>query len=257
MPRGACGMSNAFVRKLRRLADLDDSEISALLSLTAHPRPGRRGDELIREGERPDTVQLMLSGWACRYKLLGDGSRQILAFMLPGDLCDLHVSLLDHMDHSVALLGGAQVATVPVAEIHDVMERYRKIERALWCSTLIDEAILREWLISEGRRSAMQRVSHRLCELRWRLELVGMVARNGEFDLPLSQEDLGDSLGLTSVHTNRTLAKLKDRGLVEISHRKARLTQPERLAEIAGFDPAYLHPCAPASRKAATPPLHG
>jgi CRP-like cAMP-binding protein len=250
-------MPNAFIRKLRRLADLTSSEVSALLDLTSNPQARRRGEELVREGDRPDTIQLMLSGWGCRYKLLDDGSRQILAFLLPGDLCDLHVSLLDHMDHSVALLSNAEVASVPAGEIHGVMERFRKIERALWCSTLVDEAILRQWLIGIGRRSAIERASHRLCELRCRLELVGLVERNGEFDLPLSQEDLADSLGLTSVHVNRTLAKLKGQGLIEVAQRRAKVSQPERLAEIGGFDAAYLRPCAPASKDAARPPLHG
>ena len=249
-------MPNAFVRKLRRLADLRDPEVSALLRLSSDPQSRRRGDDLVCEGDRPEHVQLLLSGWGCRYKLLDDGSRQILAFMLPGDLCDLHVSLLDHMDHSVCLLSNAEVVSVPAGAIHDVMERHRKIERALWCSTLIDEAILRQWLISTGLRSAIERASHRLCELRCRLELVGMVERNGEFDLPLSQEDLGDSLGLTSVHVNRTLAKLKGQGLIEIAHRRAKVKHPDRLAKLAGFDPVYLHPCAPARPDAKAPPLH-
>jgi CRP-like cAMP-binding protein len=250
-------MPNAFVRKLRRFAELGDAEVEALLSVSGAPRQRKRGEDLIRAGDRPDHVQILLSGWGCRYKLLDGGSRQILAFMLPGDLCDLHVSMLDHMDHNVCLLSNAQVLAVPVGEIHAIMERHRKIERALWCSTLIDEAVLREWLVSAGRRAALERVSHRLCELRSRLELVGLVERNGEFDLPVSQEDLADSLGLTGVHVNRTLAKLKEQDLVRIAHRRARVSHPERLAQIAGFDPAYLHPCAPASRQAATPPLHG
>jgi CRP-like cAMP-binding protein len=238
-------MPNAFARKLRRFADFNPEEIAALVAISSDPEPRRRGSDLIRQGDRSDVVQILLSGWACRYKVLDDGRRQILAYLLPGDLCDLHVSLLNQMDHNIGLLSPATVVAIPFRDIHATMERFTKIERAIWCASLADEAILREWLVSVGRRDAIGRVGHRLCELRYRMQEVGLVDRTGEFDLPLSQEDLADSLGLSSVHVNRILTRLRGQGLVLLNRRRLTIAQPERLAELSGFDPSYLHPCAP------------
>ena len=246
-------MPNAFVRKLRRFAKLTDAEVAALLHLSANPVARTRGEELIRQGDRPDRIQILVSGWGCRYKILEDGARQILAYLLPGDLCDIHASLLSQMDHHVVVLSNAEVAAVPVAAVHDAMEHHRRIERAMWCSTLVDEAILREWLVGLGRRESIKRTGHRLCEIRSRLETVGMVDRNGEFEMPLTQQELADSLGLTSVHVNRTMSRLRERGIIEYERRRMRIAQPERLAKISGFDPAYLHPCAPAAASEARP----
>ena len=236
-------MPNAFARKLRRFADFTSEDIAGIVRVSANAETWRRGQDLMRQGERPENVRILLSGWACRYKVLDDGRRQICGFLIPGDMCDLHVSLLNHMDHNIGLLARARVATVPAAEMHALMERHRRVERALWCASLADEAILREWLVSAGRRDAFARVGHRLCEIRTRLGEVGLVDRNGEFDLPLSQEELADSLGLSSVHVNRTLTRLRGEGLIEQKRRRMRLSQPERLADLCGFDPAYLHPC--------------
>ena len=236
-------MPNAFARKLRRFADLTAGEIAGIVSISSQAESWRRGHDLVRQGERPENVRILLSGWACRYKVLDDGRRQICGLLIPGDMCDLHVSLLNHMDHNVGLLSRARVATVPAADVHALMDRHRPVERALWCASLADEAILREWLVSAGRRDAFARVAHRLCEIRTRLSEVGLVDRNGEFDLPLSQEELADSLGLSAVHVNRTLTRLRGEGLIEHKRRRMRLLHPDRLADLSGFDPAYLHPC--------------
>ena len=236
-------MPNAFARRLRRFADFTPEDIAGIVRVSNLAENWRRGQDLMRQGERPENVRILLSGWACRYKVLDDGRRQICAFLIPGDMCDLHVSLLNHMDHHIAVLSRARVATVPAAEMHVLMERHRRVERSLWCASLADEAILREWLVSAGRRDALARVGHRLCEIRTRLSEVGLVDRNGEFDLPLSQEELADSLGLSAVHVNRTLTRLRGEGLIEHKRRRMRLVHPERLADLSGFDPAYLHPC--------------
>lgn len=246
-------MPNAFVRKLRRFVDLTDSEVAALLRLSDKPVPKRRGDRLIEQGDRPKSVQILLSGWGCRQKILRDGSRQVLAYLVPGDICDIHGWLLSRMDHEVVLLSDAEVATAPADAVHDVMERFRRVERAMWCSTLVDEAISREWLVDIGRREAIDRIGHRLCEFHSRLQSVGMVTKDGAFSFPLTQEDLADSLGITSVHLNRTMARLREQGLIEFGRKRMRIALPERLAEMSGFDPDYLHPCAPIEEAAATP----
>lgn len=237
-------MPNAFARRLRLFASFTDREVAALVRISADAEPRRRGQDLVRHGDRPDAVHFLLSGWACRYKVLDDGKRQILAYLLPGDVCDLHVSLLSRMDHHIGLLSDALIAAVPADEVHAMMDMHREIERALWCSTLADAAILREWLVTAGRRDAFSAVGHRLCEIRHRLKAVGLVDKDGAFDLPLSQEELADSLGLSSVHVNRVLSRLRARELILADRRRMTLTQPERLAEMTGFDASYLHPCS-------------
>lgn len=234
-------MGNAFTRKLSRFADFSDDEFAALESVSANPEHRARGGDLIRQGERPDAVQLLLDGWAFRYKVLKNGRRQILGYLLPGDICDVHITLLNEMDHSIGLLTDAEVVTIPAQQLQELMERHRRIELALWCSVLVDEAILREWLTNVGQRDSFGRVGHHLCELWHRMNSVGLVNENEQFDLPLTQEELGDSLGLTSVHVNRTLKRLREDGLIELTNRRLTVLDPMRLAEVTGFDSAYLH----------------
>ena len=231
-------MPNAFVRKLRRFADLDAGAVAGLVRLAEKPERHHRGGDLICEGERPVALQLLLSGWACRYKSLADGRRQIVGLLLPGDLCNLHVTLLQSLDHSIGLLTDADVVAIDPDQI---MALGAKVEKALDCSVLADEAILREWLTTIGQRDACARVGHLICEIRYRLKAIGQVDERQAFDFPLTQEDLGDTIGLTPVHVNRMMKRLRDEGLVETGRRRLRLPDPARLAALSGFDPAYLH----------------
>lgn len=173
--------------------------------------------------------------------MLRDGRRQILGYLLPGDICDLHVTLLGEMDHSIALLTDAEVVAIPAKGLQEVMERHRAIERALWRATLVDEAVLREWLTNLGQREAFSRVGHHLCELWHRMRIIGQVDEDEQFDLPLTQEELGDSLGLTAVHVNRVLKRLRDNGLIALKHKRLTLLDPRRLTAVTGFDADYLH----------------
>lgn len=200
-----------------------------------------RGRDLARQGDRPIAVQLLLSGWAYRYKVLKDGSRQIVAYLLPGDICDLHGTMLGELDHSIGLLTDADVVSVPAEEMREVMERHRRIERALWRASLADEATLREWLANIGQRDAFGRTGHHLCELWHKMKSIDLVDDSEEFDLPMTQEELGDSLGLTSVHVNRTIKRLREEGLIALKQRRLTVLDPRRLAAITGFDPAYLY----------------
>ena len=233
-------MTNAFIRKLSRFVDFSDEEVAALERLSANPEPRQRGSDLVRQGERAAVANLLLRGWAYRYKVLKDGQRQIVGYLLPGDICDLHVALLNEMDHSVGLLTDAQVVQIPADQIHAAMERNRRIERALWCTTLVDEAILREWLTNIGQRDAFSRIGHHFCELWHRMRAIGLVSDH-EFEMPLTQEVLGDTLGLTSVHVNRTLKRLREEGLMSIHNKRFTVLNPQELTKLTGFDPSYLH----------------
>lgn len=234
-------MTNAFTRKLSRFAVFNDEEMAALERISADPEQRMRGRDLIRQGDRPDVAQLMLSGWAYRYKVLKDGSRQIVGYLLPGDICDLHVTMLGEMDHSIGLLTDADVVRIPTRDLQSLMERFRQIERALWRATLVDEAILREWLANIGQRDAFSRIGHHLCELWHRMMSVGLVNDRDQFDLPLTQEELGDSLGLTSVHVNRTIKRLREDGLIALKQKRLTVLDPKRLTKVTGFEPDYLH----------------
>jgi len=234
-------VSNPFIKKLSRFVVLGDEEVGALEHLSRNPRDFKGGHDLILEGAKPEYVFLLMEGWAYRYKHLKDGSRQILAYLLPGDLCDIHVFLLDEMDNSIGLLCDSKVVMIPAGEVLSVMDQFPKIERALWWATLVDEGTLREWLLNVGQRNAYQKLSHLFCELAVRMKAAGLVDDDGSFSLPVTQIELADTTGLTSVHVNRTLKRLRDEKMITIGSRRLHILDPERLAEVAGFSQEYLH----------------
>lgn len=233
-------MTNAFVRKLGRFAEFTAEEQAALEHISANPEPRTRGRDLVRQGDRSTVVQIMLAGWGFRYKVIKDGSRQIVGYLLPGDICDLHGLMLGEMDHGVGLLTDADVASVPAREMRELMERHRPIERALGRASMVDEAILREWLTNIGQRDAFSRIGHHLCELWHRMKIMNLVDEDNQFDLPVTQEELGDALGLTSVHVNRTMKRLREDGLIALGQKRLTVLDPRRLTDATGFDHSYL-----------------
>lgn len=233
-------MHNPLTAKLRNFAPLDDDVAGELDRLCADVRSYRAKQDLIKEGDRPDFVFLLVEGWGYRYKILRDGRRQIMAYLVPGDLCDVHVFILKHMDHSMGLLSDAKVAAIPRRKMLDLLEHSPALTRALWWSTLTDEAVLREWLVNMGQRDAYERIAHLLAELWLRLRMVG--GTTGEaFDLPLTQTDLGDTLGLTPVHVNRMLQRLRQEELIDLSRGRLHILDVPRLMAVTRFEPNYLH----------------
>ena len=180
------------------------------------------------------------SGFACRYKLLPNGSRSIVAYLIPGDMCDLNVSILGAMDHCIGTLGPCEVVRIPRKTIEDLTTNRPTLDRALRWAGLVDEAILREWLVSMGRRSADQQIAHIFCEMLVRLEVVGLVAY-GSYHLPITQGDLGDTTGLSNVHVNRVLQGLRARNLIVFRDRRVTIPNYEALTAFAEFRPNYLH----------------
>jgi CRP-like cAMP-binding protein len=230
---------NPLIAKLESVVPLADADRRALAALGDDARkvPARRN--LIREGDRPEHVHLMVEGWAARYKLLPDGGRQITAFLLPGDFCDLHVTLLGEMDHGIATLSRAKVAFIPRATLDALADR-PGLAKAFWWATLVDEAVLRAWIVNIGRREAYAAVGHLICELYVRMTTVGLVTDHC-FDLPLTQEEIADALGLTPVHVNRVLQRLRSEDLISFRHGLLTIHDYGRLEEAAGFNPNYLH----------------
>ncbi len=196
--------------------------------------------DLIREGDKPGPGYAILEGWACRYKLLQEGTRQITAFLMPGDTCDLHDSISTYMDHSIATLTTARIAVVPRQILQTLIETRPDIRRAYLWNQLVDQETLRAWIVNMGRRDALQRVAHLMCELYVRACSVGLTEAGG-FELPLTQTVIGDALGLTPIHVNRVLRDLRISGVMTLSGGSLVIADVAKLATVAGFDDNYLH----------------
>lgn len=235
----ACETENPLVRKLLAFAKLTGDDRRVLNKLGARARQVPARTDLIREGEDPCFVYLVLDGFACRYKLLPDGRRQIMAYLVPGDFCDLHVFILKEMDHGLATLSPCSVVDIERTQILSLLER-PAIARAFRIAAMVDEATLCEWLVNLGQRPAEQRVAHLLCELLFRLKAVGLA--NGEsYDLPITQVELADTMGLSGVHINRVLQTLRRTGLITFNEQHLVIHEVDRLVAFAGFNPNYLH----------------
>lgn len=233
-------MADAFVNKLSGYAALGSAERDALAAACQSSRVYRSGHDLIREGDKPGPSFVMLEGWGCRYKILPEGTRQIMAFMMPGDWCDIHVGVLREMDHSISTLTKARVATIPRETMESLINLSPLVTRAFWWAQLVDEGVLRSWIVSMGRRDSLERVAHLMCELYVRMYNVGH-ATSDSCEMPLTQIVLADALGLTPVHVNRVLKKLREEQIMGLRGGRLIISDPRRLATIAGFDETYLH----------------
>ena len=191
-------------------------------------------------GERVRYSSLLLDGYMCRYMDARDGFRQLVAIQVPGDFVDLHGYPLRRLDHDVGTLADARVALFPHERLTQIAEEHPNLARILWRSTLLDAALHREWIFRIGRLDAVGRVAHILLETHARLEAVGRT-QEGSFDWPLTQQDMGEACGLTAVHVNRTLRRLREAGLAEVGRGTVRLLDVPRLARLAEFDPDYLY----------------
>ncbi|KTT76655.1 Crp/Fnr family transcriptional regulator [Sphingomonas endophytica] len=195
---------------------------------------------VVRRGEPVTFSTLLLDGTMCRYMDARDGFRQLVALQVTGDFVDLHGYPLRRLDHDVGTLTDTRVAIIPHQRIDRILIEFPHLTRLLWRSTLLDAALHREWIFRIGRLDAAGRLAHFLLETYHRLRVVGR-ADGGSFDFALTQQDLGEALGLTSVHVNRMLRRLREGGLAEFSRGTVRILDHDRLARIGEFDPDYLY----------------
>ncbi|MDB5677094.1 Crp/Fnr family transcriptional regulator [Sphingomonas bacterium] len=229
-----------MLRKLQRWAALSDPDRAALLDLPHKIRHLAPNQFIVHEGEKAGYSCVLLSGFAVRHKVAGNGGRQILSLHMAGDLVDLQNSLLDVADHNVQAIGRVEAAYIPVEAITALAADHPAVGRAMWRETLVEGSIFRESLLNLGRRDARARTAHFLCEMALRLEAAGLAVRE-RFELPVTQEQMGDMLGLTSVHVNRTLQSLGADGIIDRRQRDVAIHDWDRLAKTGDFDPAYLH----------------
>lgn len=236
-----------LIKKLSSYTDLSEDEKQILEAAVIGIDEFKRHEDIIHEGQKPGHMHLMLEGWGCRYKLIEDGQLHTMALIIPGDLCDMHITLIDEMDHSIRALTPVKIAKISQKKLNDIVDHYPRLARALLWSTLVDESILREWLVNAGTREADVRLAHLLCEMLLRSRAAGL-SEDDSFDLPMTQEELGETMGLTPVHINRVLQRLRKDGLIELKSRRLIILDWERIKTFSQFRPNYLHQRSSGSR---------
>lgn len=234
-------MPNSLIRKLSNFTTLSPDDIHAVLDACGSVRTVIAGTDISTEGDRPTGVDLILTGIACRYKLLPEGRRQIMAYLIPGDTCDLRVSILRRRDHSIGALGACRVARISTQSVATLLDRRGALNRALWWSTLVDESVTREWILNVGPRNALARTAHLLCETFLRLRAVGLVDAGNSCDMNVTQVDLGETLALSAVHVNRTIQRLRRDGLVSLLAGRLTVHDLGGLQNVGQFNADYLH----------------
>jgi len=230
-----------LVRTLELYHPLPPGDQQALLHVPYKRRWLEAGTYTVREGDQPRNCAVLLSGFAFRQKITGEGERQIIGIHVPGEALDFQNLFLDVSDHNVQMLTRGEVAEVPIAAFqHLAMER-PEIGRAIQISTLVEASIIREWVLNIGRRDSRSRLAHLLCEFALRLEKIGHVQPDGGYELPMTQEQLADATGLTPVHVNRVLKGLQAEGLITRNRRNISFPDWRRLRDVGDFNQRYLH----------------
>ena len=234
-------MANPLTMKLEQFTRFDPEERLRLNELLAFPtRSYQRGEDILSEGEKVENIHLVLTGLAARTKTLRNGERQIMALLVPGDLCDVEVFILDALDHSITAMSQTTCVLIPAKVVEDLLTESSKLTKALWWSTMTDSAILREWIVDHGSRDARERIAHLFYELLIRYRVI---AETTDDSLPflMTQEDLADATGMTAVHVNRTLQELRGEGLIELKGKVLTVLDPQRLKQAAKYETNYLH----------------
>lgn len=233
--------TSRLLLRLSPFLQLSPEETRALESAAGPARLHRAHETLVREGESAAHIGLLLSGFAYAFRVLPDGRRQIVSYLIPGDLCDPRLLLLPTAAHTVSTLTAANVVLFPREALLAVIERQPHLGRALCWLALQEEMIAREWLVNIGQRTAVERLAHLLCETFTRMQMVGLTD-GGRCELPLTQVELADTLALSTVHVNRTLQELRRQGLVSLASGMLEIHDFGALQSIAMFAPDYLFP---------------
>ena len=228
-----------LIRKLEQFDRVSDAERRLLEQAVVRQRAAAKGEDLVREGDRPSESLFLITGFAARYNLVRTGKRQITALHVPGDFVDLHSFLVKRMDHSVMTMTACTVGVVPHDALRAISETQPHLTRLLGVNIAVDAAIHRHWIVNIGRQSALQHTAHLFCEMFWRLQAVGLTEGHS-FKFPLTQAELGDTLGLSTVHVNRVVQELRKEGLITWRGETVIVEDWPRLQQLAEFDPTFL-----------------
>ncbi len=229
-----------IARKIDALFTLNADERAALNQLPYKVRRYKKGEVIINEGDVSTSSFVVLEGVTSMIKMCGAGDRQLVMFHFVGDMPDLHSLYIHKADSTLAPLRRCAIAFIPHAAILHLCDTFPRIKDAFWRATLVDAAILREWLLNIGQRPARKRIAHFLCEMVVRMQLSGMGTTSSSV-IPLTQEEIGDCLGLGSIHVNRTLQSLRHAGLIRLNRTALEIPDWRALQDAGDFDVGYLH----------------
>ncbi|MEJ1961994.1 MAG: Crp/Fnr family transcriptional regulator [Gammaproteobacteria bacterium] len=233
-------LASPLFRKLERFEPWSAEERQAMLDAVDGTMRLPAHAHVVQEDESTDGVHVMIEGFACGYKLLPDGRRQIVSYCVPGDICDLRALLLRKLDCSIGTISPVQLIRLTTQRLRETTQQHPRVARALWRTTLVEQAIAREWVVNVGQRTAFSRAAHLLCEMFLRLRAVGLVQDNS-CEFPLTQTEIADTLALSTVHVNRTLMELRRSGLITLRDKHLTIHHLPGLEAAAGFNPGYLY----------------
>jgi CRP-like cAMP-binding protein len=232
--------SNALIRRLQTISAIDEQDVATIRSLPIDIRTYGPGQAAVRDGERPTACCLLAEGFCIRSKTTWEGRRQILSIHIPGEIPDLQNLYLHMMDHDLVTLTECTLGFIPHGALKDIVRRRPNVAEVLWRDTLIDAAMFREWIVNVGQRPAASRLAHIVVELRARLNVIGR-GEGGRVEMPLTQEQIGEAMGITPIHANRIIRQLREDGVLEFHRGDVTILDERKLEELAHFDDRYLH----------------
>jgi CRP-like cAMP-binding protein len=233
-------ISDALVRRLRATSGATGEELQAIRALPFAERSYVAGKVVVRDGDRSTECCLVVEGFCLRSKTTSTGLRQILSIHIPGEIPDLQSLHLHEMDHDLVALTDCTLGFIGHTTLRKFNRRWPNVAEIFWRDTLIDAALFREWIVNVGQRPAPSRLAHIIVELRERLRVIGRANADG-FEMPLTQEQIGEAMGITAVHANRVIRQLREDNVVEFHRGRVTVLNDTKLTELADFDGRYLH----------------
>ena len=233
-------MIDKLIATIQKRHAFADAEADLLRAKMTEAVSFRQGETIVPEGRPVTYSSLLVEGLSCRSKYTTDGSRQIMEFNIAGDFVDLHSYPLEVLEHSITALTDCRIVKLQHEDISSIMETSPRLGRILWFSTMVDSSIHREWLVCLGTKAGASRVAHLFCEMLYRMQVVGLT-RGDSYSFPVTQSELAQALGFTSIHVNRILRELRDAGLATFRSKTVEIHNLAGLEELADFNPAYLY----------------
>ena len=230
----------ALIKRLRISSAIAEEDIKEIEALPISVRQYPAETAVVRDGERATDCCLIADGFCARSKTITSGKRQILSLHIPGEIPDLMSLFLHVMDHDLSTLTAATLGFISHETLQKLHRRRPVVAEMFWRDTLIDAAMFREWIVNVGQRPAPARLVHVMIELRERLRIIGRVD-GASFEMPLTQEQIGEALGITAVHANRVIRQLREEGIVELHRGRVTVLDERKFLELADFDGRYLH----------------